>query len=315
MPPFPLDGGVPLVLARGLAVAGLFAVFGVTLGRVAVLPPVLARLDAAAAQPLLRGWRRLVGGGLAVAVAGLVGWAWLVAGTLADRPGFAGAAATLPELLGQTRFGHALLAQVAALAGVGLLRRRPWLGLACATLALGLQVTHGHGFAMAPGVTPLAVSELLHLLAGGAWLGGLPSLLLIVAMAPMAAAPACRRFSVLGSVCVPVLAVTAFWQGWMLIGGIAALLGTGYGLMAVLKLGLFLGLLGLAAWHRWWMTPALVCEAAVSEAAAPGDSRIARRFARSIALEAVLGLAVVLAAAALASLPPGMEGIHAGMQR
>jgi len=162
LPPFPLEGGVALALARGLAVAGLFAVFGGVLARVAVLPPALARLEDGAAGRLLARWRRLVWAGLAVAVAGLLAWAWLVAGTLADAPGLAGTAETLPVLLGQTGFGHALLGQLAALALAGLCMarlcmarlcgarlcvagRRRWLALGFAALAVGLQAGHGHG--------------------------------------------------------------------------------------------------------------------------------------------------------------------------
>jgi len=137
----------------------------------------------------------------------------------------------------------------------------------------------------------------VHLLAGAAWLGGLPPLLLVVTTAPEAALAACRRFSPLGVGCVLALAATAGWQGWALVGSLPGLIGTGYGLMALLKLGLFAALLGLAARHRLRLTPAL----------AAGDPRAARRLARSIGLEAGLGLAVVLAAGVLSGLPPGMH--------
>ena len=80
----------------------------------------------------------------------------------------------------------------------------------------------------------------LHLLAGAAWLGGLLPLLIVVQSVPApAAALACRRFSPLGTTCVLVLAATAGFQFWVLIGGLPGLLGTAYGLVALAKIVLF----------------------------------------------------------------------------
>ncbi len=107
-----------------------------------------------------------------------------------------------------------------------------------------------------------------------------------------------RRFSPLGFACVLVLAVTAFVQGWALIGSFGALGGTAYGWMALLKLLLFALLLGLAAVNRQSLTPSLA-RAMTAEAAR-------RRLLASVAIEVVLGLAAILAAGLLASLEPTM---------
>jgi len=96
-----------------------------------------------------------------------------------------------------------------------------------------------------------------------------------------------------------VLAATALAQGWILIGGWPAFLGTDYGLVATAKLAFFLLLLILAAANRFRYVPAL--------GSTPGEGA-KRRLRRSIGLETAIGFLVVLAAARLASLPPPLHG-------
>jgi mono/diheme cytochrome c family protein len=80
------------------------------------------------------------------------------------------------------------------------------------------------------------------------------------------------------------------------IGGLAGLFGTGYGRIALVKLGLFIVLLTLAALNRLTLTDRL----------AASSSEAARRHMRiSIATEGVLGALVVIAAGFLASHMPG----------
>jgi putative copper resistance protein D len=55
-------------------------------------------------------------------------------------------------------------------------------------------------------------------LRGGAWLGGLLPLLILVRDAPpKPAAEALRRFSKLATLCVLAIAGTACFQGWVLV--------------------------------------------------------------------------------------------------
>ncbi len=219
--PFDIAGGLPLALARGLSVAGLLSVFGASLARVAVAPPALAGFE--------RAWRRLAWISLLLAAAATAVWVWLVAGTLADTPALGDIAATLPVVLGQTLFGHVVLIRLGVLAAVAatLRLRARWPAAALAAVAVALQSAHSHAFSMDGGSGWLLASDLLHLLAAGAWLGGLLPLLLVVRIAPPAvAARACRRFSWLGGACVLVLAGTAFFQFWVLIGGLPGLIGT-----------------------------------------------------------------------------------------
>jgi hypothetical protein len=80
LPPFEIDCELPLALARGVALVGLFSVFGSVLARVATMPPALARLSPDEVQHVERRWRLLVWTSFVVATAGLGVWTWLVAG-------------------------------------------------------------------------------------------------------------------------------------------------------------------------------------------------------------------------------------------
>jgi putative copper resistance protein D len=126
----------------------------------------------------------------------------------------------------------------------------------------------------------------------------LPLLMVVHESPPDTAAAVVRHFSRLGLASVPILAATALFQGWGLSGGLRGLTGTAYGAVLLVKIGLFAALIVIAARNRFQLTPAL----------AAGDGERSRRaLAQSIALETILGLAVVLIAGVLGSLEPGMH--------
>src|SRR5262249_10838705 len=135
--------------------------------------------------------------------------------------------------------------------------------------------------------------------AGGAWLGGLLPLLILVRDAPpRPAALTLKRFSKLATLCVIAIAGTACFQGWVLGGGVAGLTRTAYGSLVLLNAALFRPLLGIAAINRFRLTPALERQ----------DASPARwALLRTIAVETVLGLMVLLAAGVLSGLEPGMH--------
>src|SRR4029079_14350401 len=85
-------------------------------------------------------------------------------------------AATGETVLFETAFGPAWLVRIAASAALVLVAAawpRPWPLLLLATLLLASEGWIGHG---AGGGIRHCVSQMLHLLAAGAWLGGLPPL-------------------------------------------------------------------------------------------------------------------------------------------
>jgi mono/diheme cytochrome c family protein len=79
---------------------------------------------------------------------------------------------------------------------------------------------------------------------------------------------------------------------------VPGLVGTAYGWVVLVKLGLFAVLLGFAAANRYRFAPAL----------AQGQRAARQRLMRSLALQTAAGLAMVVAAAVLSDLPPAMHG-------
>jgi len=292
-----------LALMRGLFVAGALSSFGASLFTKFILLPVAGEFGAEPSKMVSRRLRAIMAGSLGVAL--LAGIAWLILQTreMAETQSFAETASAVPSVLFGTRFGQVLCLQAAALTGAAILvaanARFTALAAILAGLAVVLEAGHSHAFAMAHGLSPLLLSQSLHLLAAGAWLGGLLPLLLVVAHAPLEVAHRIvNRFSPIAAVSVAILAATALLQGAVLSGGFKGLFGTAYGSVLLLKLALFGALIALAANNRLRFTPAL----------ASRDGEATRRsLALSIGTETAIGLLVVLAAAALSGLEPGMH--------
>lgn len=102
-----------------------------------------------------------------------------------------------------------------------------------------------------------SAADATHLLAAGAWLGGLVFLLVVLRSSEPDADLILRRFSGMGYVAVALLIATGLVNSWFLVGSISRLITTSYGQLLTLKLGLFLAMLGLAAANRFWLLPAL----------------------------------------------------------
>jgi len=293
-----------LALVRGSFVASVLSSFGAALFLGALAPALLRRLQGGMAGTLARQCQCMVWWSLVAAfVAGL---AWLVFETavIVDTESFAQAVATVPSVLSDTRFGQVLALQGLALFGAAAAMvsrgpRGPSAAACLSGIACLVEAGHSHAFAMSPGPSALLLSQALHLLAAGAWLGGLLSLFMVVREAPLEIAEfAARRFSALGLVSVAILAAASVFQGWVLSGGLPGLTGTAYGAVLLTKGTLFVVLITLAASNRFRLTPVL---------ARPDGERVRRALVQSIAVETAIGLCVVLAAGVLSSLEPGMH--------
>ena len=300
-----LDGGLALVMARGLSVGAELSVFGTLVFRVAVVPRSLHRASSETAAMIERLMARLTRYSLVAALITTLAWLVLQAGDMADAASLAADVAATPEVLAHTSFGHIAVGQLLGLAGTWLVLgpgQPAWRTLAAVSIAgvtTALQACHGHGFAMAPGPSWLLLSGIVHLLAAGAWLGGLLPLLLLVRHAPpRTAATAARWFSPLGKWCVAGLAGSALFQAWSLVGGLPGLVGTFYGWLATAKLALLAVLLAFAAVNRYRLAPALL-------ATEPDVART--RLVRSVFVQTGFGLLTVLVASMLASLPPAVH--------
>jgi copper resistance protein D len=299
------EGGVPVALLQGMLIAAAFSAFGSLLFLVLVVPSPLARVglstEVTATQRCLSVTR------LSLYLAIVLGLVWFLAKSaiVASATNFSQVVHAVPIVTLKTMFGHVTVAQLLALAAaavvLGRADRGPRLQIATGLsgLAVVLHAWHLHAAAMYEGPSALLACEVLHVLAASAWLGSLvPLMLLVRATPPDGAAILSRRYSRLGATCVLVLAVTAFWQGWVLVGSMDALQRTAYGWMVLLKATLFAILVVLAWRNRFQLTPAL---------AGAHASATKRALERNIVREAVTGLIIVLVASVLASLPPGMH--------
>jgi len=113
------------------------------------------------------------------------------------------------------------------------------------------------------------------------------------------------RFSTLGIVSVATILLTGIVNASYLSGSIEALTETKYGNLLLIKIALFLAMVGVAAFNRLRLTPRLVgaTDPAVSQA-------VQRRLCRNAAIEAVMGAAIIAIVAALGTLPPGSHAHH-----
>ena len=288
-----------------------------------VAAPALARVASGAA--LSRQIHRQCSWLLALSLAGAIfcAIAWLVL-LAADLNGSDFLQAQSPRLLwtvlGGTSFGSAWIVRALIAATLvpltvafgsdrgGESRALRWPLIVLSAAFLGSLAWSGH----AAGTEQFAgalhrFSDIVHLIAAGAWVGGLvPLALFLHAMRPLrddtvaVARRAVLRFSTLGVLSVAALLVSGLINTWFLAGNLPALLGTQYGHWLLAKIALFAGMLMLAGINRWRLTPRIA-------PAAPAAGRAFVHLSRNCWGEAALGLAVVFLVAALGTLPPGLH--------
>jgi putative copper resistance protein D len=254
-------------------------------------------------------------------------WLLLLAADIVDRPlSEVVADGTAWIVLTQTRFGFdwqwRLLFAVLLCGEVLKLRRAgghsPLRGMPAAVLAaafIGALAWAGHGGA-SPGDAGIIhlCADVLHLVAAGAWLGGLVPFVMLLGyslrsdadgLTTIDAGLVGRRFSNLGIFAVGALVVSGVCNAWFLVGDVQGLTATSYGRLLLLKIVLFVGMVGLAAVNRQYLLPQL--SAGIADTDRDIGSRIARRLQRNAALEIFFGLAVVIVVAILGVTPPAIE--------
>ena len=130
---------------------------------------------------------------------------------------------------------------------------------------------------------------LLHLAAVAFWIAALIPLHRLARSAndDRATARLLAQFGRIAVGFVGLLLVAGAVLGWMLLGGLQPLLTTGYGQVLVVKLLLVATLLAVAAWNKWRLVPAFE----------RGDATARARLRRSIRIEMLLVLAILLVTA------------------
>jgi len=153
-----------------------------------------------------------------------------------------------------------------------------------------VDVAASHAGAQAP-VAANLVLQWAHIVAAGIWIGGLLVLVLAVRGEPSEVkGRAVRRFSTTAGLAIAVVALTGTFRAVIEIGSIDKLLGTAFGVLVLVKMGLFVVLAGLGAVNRFGNVPRA--------------SNMLLGLRRVASTEVVVGAAVVLVAATLVNVAP-----------
>jgi copper resistance protein D len=307
----------PMIVTRAIHFAATATVTGTLMFRAVVANPAL-RSQQAAAKAFRRQTLPIAWISLAVAVISGLTWLVLLTMSLSDEsPGEAVMSGALRDVINLTQFG--LVSEVRAGLAIVLavclandrFRLADRLALAAALgLAAAIAWT-GHA-ASTPGATGNIhlAADALHVLAASAWIGGLVSLVLLLAaigkIPPLPGAVLARnaasRFSALGMFSVAILVLSGIVNAWILVGSFHALFASEYGQILILKLVVFAFMLAFAAINRFWLTPRL--------AASPGSEgqlEALRRLKRNSAIEIALGLAIFAIVGVLGTQHPAIH--------
>jgi putative copper resistance protein D len=151
------------------------------------------------------------------------------------------------------------------------------------------------------------VSDIVHLATASVWVGGLLPLLIFVRpgreLTALGRYQIVRRFSTLAVWSVALLAVSGLANTWFMTDGLQHLFGTEYGDLVLIKIGLFIAMLGFAGVNRFRLTPRLA-----KSAGTPSDDNAPRLLCWSTAAEIALGFLVICVVAVLGGTePPGHQ--------
>ena len=292
--------------AKWVGLAGLFLVAG------AVLVRMLCTGLGLAAAPRVRRWTgRLLVAGAAFVVAGEVGElisAWAPAGWNA---------ASLANLLSSS-VGHWWEIRLGAVAALVAMWSRPaWVRHPAVgylqAIAVGVVVlsfaASGHGAASALPTVGL-LFEFAHVLASSLWLGGAVAVA-VVWRATRRDEPADRRtllhrYSLVAGVAVPLVLASGLGNTVLEVGATGDLVSSSYGVSLFVKLIAVLVLLAIAAANAFLLRPA-----------EEGGRPRGRLLRRTIAVEAAVGLAVLVPTAVMGVLAPSRptDQARAAVQR
>lgn len=300
-----------VVLLRLMQYAGAMVLMGSSLFFVYGLPKIG---PASAAE---RPWagKLLAAGGALLAIAALLsipGQASMLTGSFAEGLKPENVSAVVAGMdLGKAAVFRAAVAAVAVILVVTLKpSRASWtLAAGLGALATASLAWMGHGAATeGPGGPVHLLSDILHGWAAAIWIGALVAFLLLIRTrtpAPEATAAlhrALQGFSGIGTALVAVLVATGAINSWFLVGPahLDGLWTTPYGRFLLLKLVLFVGMLGLAAANRFQLTPALGRGLDSQE-----QGQVARAaLRRSVVIETAFGFAVLGLVALFGTLAP-----------
>lgn len=301
-----MEADGPLIAVRFALYATLSGLFGLSAFGLHALRH--------AARGSALAWRRWLTGfalaALALSVVAIV----LLAAAMAGTAPWPVDLATVALLLGGSATGTAWIVRMVALA-VALLCALASRGggrslavvAAGGAVALATLAWTGHG-AMDEGAAGWVhlLADILHMLAGGAWVGALLGLILMVVRAGDAAHlrathGALHGFAATGTVLVACVVATGLVNAALLVGvaGLPRLFTTLYGQLLLAKVALFGAMLVLAALNRFRLTPAFDRAITLGDTARAGGA-----LRRSLVSETGCAVAILALVAWLGTLEP-----------
>ncbi|SDL16933.1 copper transport protein [Nocardioides sp. YR527] len=149
------------------------------------------------------------------------------------------------------------LVGIVGIAAALALRERPRLAAAAGLVAISSPALVGHSRAVVPAWL-VTVTDVIHLVAGALWLGGLVGLALtlpLITRRGSVAAEIVTRFSTLAAASLAALAVSGVLMGWRILGSWDNLLNSTYGTLLMTKIALVVAVAVMAAGNRLLVLP------------------------------------------------------------
>jgi len=151
-------------------------------------------------------------------------------------------------------------------------------------------------------------SDVAHLLAAGAWLGGLVPLGYLLHRGRVREVSTdldqvLLRFSGMGYIAVATLAGSGLVNSWFLVGSVSSLFTRPYGQLLIAKLAVFAGMLALAAANRFWLVPSMT---KARSADGSGAAAWSAKLRNHVLGEQLLGLMVLLVVSVLGTMRPAI---------
>lgn len=305
-------------LVRWGELVGLAIVAGAVVTLIVVWGPVLREISGDIGRQLRLRLRLLTFIGLAVLSVALVADVLqMAAASTSEDLGLVQASI---DVLSGTQAGLLVLMRLVLLAALfivlhrtagakdGARSRQLWLAAGLAALLLAGRSLESHAAASESSIVVFSVaSDFVHLGAAAVWVGGLMALIVGLAVTRSldgrVTAQAVRRFSSLAIVCVCLIGVTGLYNAWLEVASLRALAETRYGQVLMVKTGILMMVLGLAAVNLLGIHSELVER--VSSHAASAFKRLGQNLGFVVRGEVTLALMIFVMTALLANLPVG----------
>ncbi|MFL1417412.1 copper homeostasis membrane protein CopD [Pseudomonas fildesensis] len=222
-------------------------------------------------------------------------------------------------MLYETEIGYSWLTRMISLAVVVFAasqsKRWPtgslWVATLAGSTALSTLAWTGHG-AMDEGTQRFwhFAADILHLLAAGGWIGALAAFGLMLRIKGADSeqlvrvlSRALKGFETAGALIVGTIIVTGVANYLFIVGPtVTDVISSPYGVLLLVKIVLFAGMIGLATLNRFYLSPALECSLQA------GDySLAATALRKSVVLESTCAVVIVCLVAWLGTLSPSIE--------